>query len=909
MMSSNSTFVTPDSFSDGGVPIFKPSFEQFSDFYRFVKACSPYGMQSGIVKVVPPQEWLQMLQSSKDGPTNLDLLKGVRIQRPIQQQISGEKGVYVVHNVEKSKSCDLVQWANLAHNYPLPSGGGVRDSSAPEKVEDIQQLADMFAPSAPTDPQFLSPERITFLENYYWKTLNFTTPLYGADSPGSLFDPELGIWNVARLPNVLDALDKPIPGVNEAYLYAGLWKASYTWHTEDKELFSINYIHHGAPKQWYSVPQSHHDAFMEYANELFQDEFKNCPEFLRHKQVLISPKNLREHGIPVNKVVHYQHEFVITFPRGLHAGFNYGLNIAESVNFATDDWFDIGEQAQPCRCVPDSVDIDVPRLRESWENSKNKRFNELLSHSSQELQNMHTSSSAGQILNREESAGPSDSLHTAMPSSSGIPTKESSMAPLFANLNMPNMSLRSTSPSINQPINQANPSLSRVSSPFLSRMMDLSNIIEPTLDDATLKRRLVSPQPLRQPQAQAQVHQQPQPQRFSQGQTPQGSMPLAPLAVRSFGTPSSALFDYNDDNLLALSLTSMANSGNSSPRMRKPMLNSPVDHFGNSSAGAQVGSSLRPLFSPSAANGMHQLAYETAPLSGSNSRLMNAVGYGNNNMGAGGSGGSSMNSPLLQSYPSNYNMPSPSAAPFIKRPKSSNIVTLNISRESSRSPIPMASLENQNQNQNQGIQNNNNSNNINSNNHLKYSSLNQIEQPGGRIPMDNNGMPLTKKQKLGKRILSSPSSGLATAIPITTALLSNNDASALTANNNNNNNRSNNKNNNSSIENSMEINDGRVKQEPNGRLQGTSVINTQPSKFASDEIVVSKFGKVYICQECKRQFSSGHHLTRHKKSVHSGEKPYSCPKCGKRFKRRDHVLQHLNKKIPCVPTAAEPMGA
>ncbi|CCH61475.1 hypothetical protein TBLA_0E04210 [Henningerozyma blattae CBS 6284] len=53
------------------------------------------------------------------------------------------------------------------------------------------------------------------------------------------------------------------------------------------------------------------------------------------------------------------------------------------------------------------------------------------------------------------------------------------------------------------------------------------------------------------------------------------------------------------------------------------------------------------------------------------------------------------------------------------------------------------------------------------------------------------------------------------------------------------------------------------------------------------------------CYECCRSFSSSHHLTRHKKTVHLNEKPFSCPRCRKRFKRRDHVLQHLNKKIPC----------
>ena len=98
-------------------------------------------------------------------------------------------------------------------------------------------------------------ERVQELETAYWKSLNFSNPMYGADMPGSLFDDSTKEWNVAKLENLLDVLGQKVPGVNTAYLYLGMWKASFAWHLEDVDLYSINYIHFGAPKQWYSISQ------------------------------------------------------------------------------------------------------------------------------------------------------------------------------------------------------------------------------------------------------------------------------------------------------------------------------------------------------------------------------------------------------------------------------------------------------------------------------------------------------------------------------------------------------------------------------------------------------------------------------------------------------------------------------
>jgi hypothetical protein len=124
-----------------------------------------------------------------------------------------------------------------------------------EVVKDIDEAAfKNFSYKLENADEF-TPERCQELEDVYWRTINYGQPMYGADMPGSLFDERTTSWNVAKLENLLDVLGTKVPGVNTAYLYLGMWKATFAWHLEDVDLYSINYIHFGAPKQWYSISQ------------------------------------------------------------------------------------------------------------------------------------------------------------------------------------------------------------------------------------------------------------------------------------------------------------------------------------------------------------------------------------------------------------------------------------------------------------------------------------------------------------------------------------------------------------------------------------------------------------------------------------------------------------------------------
>ena len=238
-----------------------------------------------------------------------------------------------------------------------------RKNNRTETADWVDEAAfDNFDYRLPNVDEF-TVERCKELEEIYWKTINYGQPMYGADMPGSLFDDKTTSWNVAKLENLLDVLGTKVPGVNTAYLYLGMWKATFAWHLEDVDLYSINYIHFGAPKQWYSISQEDARRFEAAMARIWPRDAKQCSQFLRHKTYLISPTQLeKQYNIKVNRLVHYEGEFVITYPYGYHSGYNLGYNCAESVNFANEAWLNYGRIAKKCECESDSVWVDVNEI-------------------------------------------------------------------------------------------------------------------------------------------------------------------------------------------------------------------------------------------------------------------------------------------------------------------------------------------------------------------------------------------------------------------------------------------------------------------------------------------------------------------------------------------------------------------
>uniref|UniRef100_A0A094ZW49 [histone H3]-trimethyl-L-lysine(4) demethylase n=1 Tax=Schistosoma haematobium TaxID=6185 RepID=A0A094ZW49_SCHHA len=153
-------------------------------------------------------------------------------------------------------------------------------------------------------------------------------------------------WNLNNTPlldnSALRFLPRNISGMIIPWCYVGMAFSCFCWHTEDHWSYSINYLHMGEPKTWYGVPTNYADAFELAMRSEVPELFVNSPDLLHHMTTMVSPSRLQAHGVPVYRTDQMVGEFVVTFPRAFHAGFNQGFNFAEAVNFCPADWLEYG---------------------------------------------------------------------------------------------------------------------------------------------------------------------------------------------------------------------------------------------------------------------------------------------------------------------------------------------------------------------------------------------------------------------------------------------------------------------------------------------------------------------------------------------------------------------------------------
>ncbi|XP_045649763.1 lysine-specific demethylase 5D isoform X9 [Ursus americanus] len=249
-----------------------------------------------------------------------------------------------------------------------PEAFGFEQATQEYSLQSFGEMADSFKADYFNMPVHMVPTEL--VEKEFWRLVSSieedVTVEYGADihskefgsgfpvssSKGNLSPEEeeyaTSGWNLNVMPvldqSVLCHINADISGMKVPWLYVGMVFSAFCWHIEDHWSYSINYLHWGEPKTWYGVPSLAAEQLEEVMKRLTPELFDSQPDLLHQLVTLMNPNTLMSHGVPVVRTNQCAGEFVITFPRAYHSGFNQGYNFAEAVNFCTADWLPAGRQ-------------------------------------------------------------------------------------------------------------------------------------------------------------------------------------------------------------------------------------------------------------------------------------------------------------------------------------------------------------------------------------------------------------------------------------------------------------------------------------------------------------------------------------------------------------------------------------
>ncbi|XP_063288593.1 lysine-specific demethylase 5C-like isoform X2 [Pelobates fuscus] len=249
-----------------------------------------------------------------------------------------------------------------------PEAFGFEQATREFTLQSFGEMADSFKADYFNMPVHMVPTEL--VEKEFWRLVNSieedVTVQYGADIHSKEFGSGFPMmdgkneltpeeqayatsgWNLNVMPvleqSVLCHINADISGMKVPWLYVGMVFSAFCWHIEDHWSYSINYLHWGEPKTWYGVPSSAAEQLEGVMKKLTPELFESQPDLLHQLVTLMNPNTLMSHGVPVVRTNQCAGEFVITFPRAYHSGFNQGYNFAEAVNFCTADWLMAGRK-------------------------------------------------------------------------------------------------------------------------------------------------------------------------------------------------------------------------------------------------------------------------------------------------------------------------------------------------------------------------------------------------------------------------------------------------------------------------------------------------------------------------------------------------------------------------------------
>ncbi|KAI3705304.1 hypothetical protein L1987_75539 [Smallanthus sonchifolius] len=374
-------------------PVFYPTEEEFEDTLKYISSIRDKAEAYGICRIVPPSSWKPTC-ALKEKNVWENSTFATRVQRVDKLQKRGSLSQMLrsdCHKKSKKRRCmklgldqkthgsDTVAPVDLVVSEP---GFGFGFEPGPRfTLKEFQKYADDFknqyfrrnetatdacGDSIMKDPWEPSLENI---EGEYWRMIERPTEeievLYGADLEtgtfGSGFPKEAcqvagsdgkyirSGWNLNNFPRLPGSLlsyeSSDISGVLVPWLYIGMCFSSFCWHVEDHHLYSMNYMHFGASKMWYGVPGKDAIKLEAAMRKHLPDLFAEQPDLLHKLVTQLSPSILKSEGVPVFRCVQNPGEFILTFPRAYHSGFNSGFNCAEAVNVAPVDWLPHGHNA------------------------------------------------------------------------------------------------------------------------------------------------------------------------------------------------------------------------------------------------------------------------------------------------------------------------------------------------------------------------------------------------------------------------------------------------------------------------------------------------------------------------------------------------------------------------------------